>query len=276
MRNSSELAREFLSRGRSETCLVIDMHGHLGAFSGIYLPKAQAHRMLDTMDHCGVSAIVCSSHSALVDQERGNQEMAQVVKEHPGRFYGYRVVNPNYPEAARREVDRFRQDPGFVGFKFHPDQHSYRLSGDGYAPALECAQEHGLIVLTHTWGHSEYDSPRMIPPLAEKYSHVTFIMGHSGYGEWEPALAAARDYENVYLDLCAAYRVNGIIGRMVEEVGSGKILFGTDLPWFDPHWAIGSVCFSRISDEDRCRILHRNAERLLAPFLISGPSGQPR
>lgn len=264
MNHSSALAKEFLSRGRSESCPVIDMHGHYGPFWGICLPKPYAQGMLDSMDRCGVSATACSSHSALVDQERGNQEMAQVVKDNPGRFYGYRVVNPNYPQPARREVDRFPQDPGFVGFKFHPDQHSYRLTGEGYSPALEYAEEHRLIVLTHTWGHSEYDGPRMIPPLAEKYPHVTFIMGHSGYGEWEPAFAAAKEHDNVYLDLCAAYRVNGIIERMVREVGAQKILFGTDLPWFDPHWAIGSVCFSRITDQDRHAILHGNAERILA------------
>jgi hypothetical protein len=264
--NSSVLAGEFVARGRSESCSVIDMHGHYGPFWGIYLPKPYADGMLDSMDLCGVSATVCSSHSALVDQERGNREMAEVVKQHPGRFYGYRVVNPNYPKQAAKEVERYPEDAGFLGFKFHPDQHSYPLTGEGYVPALQYAEAHRLVVLTHSWGHSEYDGPKLVQQVAERYPQVTLIMGHSGYGEWDAAFAAARDCSNVYLDLTAAYRVNGIIARMVKEVGSQKVLFGTDLPWFDPHWAIGSVCFSRITDEDRHNILHRNAERLMAPF----------
>ena len=36
------------------------------------------------------------------------------------------------------------------------------------------------------------------------------------------------------------------------------------------HYGIGAICFSRITDEDRHDILHRNAERLLEPFLAGG------
>ena len=267
MRNDSAIANEFLAHGRSESCPIIDMHGHYGAFMAIYFPKPYAEQMLDSMDRAGVIAIVCSSHSGLCDQERGNREMAEVVKRHPGRFYGYRVINPNYPEAALREVKRFPDDPGFIGFKFHPSQHSYPITGKHYAPALEYANEHRLIVLSHTWGHSEYDGPKLVAEVAKKHPKAIIIMGHSGYGEWDTAFAVAREHENVYLDLCAAYRLNGVITRMVKEVGSHKIVFGTDQPWFDPHCCAGAVCFSRIADDDRRNIFHRNAERLMRPFM---------
>jgi hypothetical protein len=242
------------------------MHGHYGTFSGIYFPNPYAEQMLESMDRAGVAVIVCSSHSALCDQERGNREMAEVVRKYPGRFYGYRAINPNHPEAAAREIARFPEDPGFVGFKFHPSGHKYPITGDRYAPALEYANEHRLILLTHSWGQSQYDGPKLIAEVAPKYPQVMVIMGHSGYGEWEVAFAAAREHENVYLDLCAAYRVNGVVERMVKEVGSHKIVFGTDQPWFDPHYCAGSVCFSHITDEDRHNIMHRNAEKLMGPF----------
>ena len=44
---------------------------------------------------------------------------------------------------------------------------------------------------------------------------------------------------------------------------------GTD--WFDCNRGVGSVCFCGITDEDRHDMLHRNAERLLAPLIGSGP-----
>jgi predicted TIM-barrel fold metal-dependent hydrolase len=202
-----------------------------------------------------------------VEAERGNAEMAQVIREHPDRFYGYRVVNPNYPKEVEAEVARFGDDGGFVGFKFHPDGHSYPITGQHYKPALEYAEEHRLIVLSHTWGESSYDSPAMLAEVAAAYPSVTFLMGHSGYGQWDAALAAAREHANVYLELTAAYEVGGLIERMVEEVGSEKVVFGTDLPWFDPHFAIGAVCFSHIAEEDRRNILRGNAERLLGRFV---------
>lgn len=269
MKNPSAIAREFMERGRSEACPVIDMHGHYGPFGGIYFPLPYAEGMLGTMDRCGVACIVCSSHGALAEAEAGNAEMARVIGEHPGRFYGYRVVNPNYPEEVAAEVERFSRGSGFVGFKFHPDTHEYRITGEHYRPALEYAQEHRLLVLSHTWGDSQYDSPRMFGEVAGRYPEATFLMGHSGFGEWGSALAVAAERENVCLELTAAYRVGGLIERMVREVGSHKVIFGTDLPWFDPHFGIGAVCFSRIGEEDRHNILHRNAERLLKPFLRS-------
>jgi predicted TIM-barrel fold metal-dependent hydrolase len=45
------------------------------------------------------------------------------------------------------------------------------------------------------------------------------------------------------------------------------MLFGTDLPWFDPHHAIGALLSADISDEDRHNICHCNAEKLLARFV---------
>jgi uncharacterized protein len=263
VRNDSVIAREFLTHGRSDSCPIVDMHGHYGTFAGIYFPNPYADRMQQSMDRAGVKAIVCSSHLAMSDQALGNRELAQALREHPGRFYGYRIINPHYPEVAKQEVERYPLDPGFVGFKFHPDGHSYPITGSGYEYALSYANEQQLLVLTHSWGESKFDSPHMVAEVAKKYPQVTFIMGHAGYGEWDIAFAAAREHSNIYLDLCAAYRVNGIIARMVNEVGSHKIVFGTDQPWFDPHACAGSICYSRITDEDRRNICYRNAEKLL-------------
>jgi len=50
---------------------------------------------------------------------------------------------------------------------------------------------------------------------------------------------------------------------MVMKASSKKMVFGTDMPWYSPHYAAGAVLLARIDDEARHDILHRNAERLL-------------
>jgi len=264
--NVSPLIKEFLEKGRSESCPVIDMHVHLGPFQGIYFPNPWPEDMIRTMDRCGVKMVVSSSHAALIDS-RENVKMAEVVKKHPDRFRAYWVINPNYPERIDKEIVKFSKMEGFVGLKFISDYHRYPLTSPRYEAALKYANEHKLLVLMHTWGNSAFDSPALVEKLAGKYSEVTFLMGHSGYGEWEKSIQIARDYPNVYLELTAAYAVNGVIDWMVKEDGSNKIVFGTDLPWFDPHYGIGCVLFSRITDKDRHNILHRNAEELLKHYL---------
>jgi len=103
--------------------------------------------------------------------------------------------------------------------------------------------------------------------MAERYSHVKLLLGHSCHPDWDAAVRLAQDFPNVYLELTAVFDDRGVLEKFVREVGSGRLLFGTDLPWFDPHHAIGVLLSADITDEDRHNICHRNAESLLAPFL---------
>lgn len=267
MKNPSALAETFLRDGKVDDCPVIDCHAHYGLYQGIYFPKVTPEAMVDTLDRCGVRLIVASSHAALVDADRGNQEMADVIQRFPTRFRGYLGLNPNYPDQLQRQLDRYDELGGFVGLKFLSDYHRYPITGDHYLPALAFAEERGLPILMHTWGGSAYDSPQLVAELAERHPTVRLLMGHSGHGDWEGAINTAREHENVYLELCAAYAVRGVIDAFVNAVGSERVLFGTDLPWFDPHYGIGCVMMARISDDDRHNILHRNAERLFGEAL---------
>lgn len=285
--NPSPIVREYVERGRSDTCPIIDMHGHIGPFPGAYLPAAPLDKMKESLARAGVKRIVCCPHEALLgDLERGNALMQEVIDNDPELFSGYWGVNPNHPEALAGASKKFEQAHGFVGFKLLPDYHAYPLTGSAYAPVLEYAQDRQLLVLVHTWGGSPFNSPQQLEDMAKKYPNVTFIMGHSGYGDWETSVRVAREAPNVYLDLTAVYvahdfamfpfgsgtpvplasclHVNGIIEYIVEHASSKKIVFGTDMPWYSPHYAAGAVLFARISDEAREDILFRNAEQLLA------------
>ena len=158
--NSSPIAQEYLETGRSTACPIIDMHGHVGPFYGCYLPSSPLERMRHRLKHCGVRRIVCSHHSALAcDAQRGNALMQEIVSQHPGEFLGYWVINPNYPDAIERDLHSFDRLTGFVGLKFWPDYHLVPVNSPKYAPALEYADAHGLLVLVHTFGESPFDAP---------------------------------------------------------------------------------------------------------------------
>lgn len=284
--NPSPIAREYVAEGRSETCPIIDMHGHLAPLGGSYLPCAPIDGMRRALERAGVQRIVCAPHEALYgDPDRGNRLMQDTIDRHPDQFLGYWSVNPNLAESTVRAGKDIAKARGFVGFKFLPDYHCYPVTGDGYRPALDYADAHKLLVLVHTWGGSPYDSPKQLAEVAERHPGAVFLMGHSGYGDWNTSVAVARDHGNVYLELTAVYaahdfanmpggsgsprpfasclHVNGVIEYMAEHATSKKIVFGTDLPWYSPHYAAGAVLFAHITDEARHDILHRNAERLL-------------
>jgi uncharacterized protein len=259
----SPLAAEFLHTGKAAGCPVIDAHTHYGPFQGIYFPRPGADGMMEIMDRAGVRLCISAPHSALAEPRRGNPTIVEVAQAHPGRFLAYLSVNPNYPGELAQDVAALEQrDPAVVGIKMHPGWHNYPLSGPKYAPAFEWAQANGFPILSHTWGKDANCGPQEVRKVAERYPDVPFLMGHSCFGEFDQAIELATTFPNVYLELCAAYRVSGLIEKMVEVAGSDKVLFGSDLPWFDEHFGIGCIVMSHISDADRRNILYRNAERV--------------
>jgi len=264
MKERSKLWEEFYAKGRVEDCPVYDLHGHMGSFSGAYLPRADADSMIAAMDRAGVRMLVFSSHAALSSPDIGNATAIAAVRRFPGRLRAYCAVNPNYPDIVEAEVagfDRYRDV--YVGFKFLSDYHGIAITDARYEPAWQFADERGLLILLHTWGHSQFDGPEPIRKVAEKYRRVKILLGHSCHGEWQKAIDLANDFPNVYLELTAIPDERGVLEMFVEKAGSQKLLFGTDSPWFNHHYYIGAICGAGITDEDRRNVFCRNAEKLL-------------
>ncbi|NLG26705.1 MAG: amidohydrolase family protein, partial [Chloroflexi bacterium] len=187
----------------------------------------------------------------------------EVTARYPGRWYAYLTYDPHDAATGRRELELYDERTSYAGIKLHPTFHQTPITDAAYRPALEFAAARRLLVLSHTWGGSAYDSPAHIAQLAERFPEVTFLCGHSGHGQFAECMDVARRFANVYLELTAAYAVRGVIEAMVEQVGAHKVVLGYDLPWFDPHYAIGCVVMAHISEAARRAILRDNALRLL-------------
>ena len=269
MIGDSALAREFWAHGKSASCPIYDMHGHMGAHAPIYFPRGDTADMIRTMDECGVRILVFSHHVALFfSPELGNRLAVEAVRRYPDRLRAYCSVNPNYPEQLEADLETFEAHSDvYVGLKFLSDYHGLPLTHEAYRPAWAYADERELLILAHTWGGSEYDGEDVVREVAERYPRVKFLLGHSCHGAWDEAVQLARDFPNVYLELTAVFDDRGALEKFAHEAGSERMLFGTDLPWFDPHQAVGALLSAHISDEDRHNICHRNAERLLARFV---------
>jgi predicted TIM-barrel fold metal-dependent hydrolase len=268
MIGDSELAREFWQVGKSEACPIYDMHGHMGDWPAIYFPRGDTDDMIRTMDECGVRMLLFSHHLGFFAPNLGNAPAIEAVRRYPDRLRAYCIINPNYPERAEADLASFEAHADvYVGFKFLASYHRVSLADERYQPAWEYANERELLVLIHTWGKDPFCGPAVVRPLAERYPRVKLFLAHSCHGEWDEAVALAQDFPNVYLELTAVFDDRGMLEKFVAEAGSDRMLFGTDLPWFDPHQAVGALLSAHITDQDRHNICHRNAERLLAPFV---------
>jgi uncharacterized protein len=265
----SNLKEAFYSEGKLADCPVYDLHGHMGAFAGISFPRPEATGMVAAMDRAGVKLLVFCHHGALFTPDIGNAANIEAVRRYPHRLRAYCGINPNYQAVTESDIATYDEFPHvYVGIKMLADYHGYALTDERYRLAWEKADRDELLVLIHTWGGSKYDGPEVVRAVAERYPRAKILMGHSCHGEWDKAISLVQQFPNVHFELCAVLDERGVLERFVGEAGSDRILFGTDLPWFNHHYYIGSVLGADIDDEDRHNILHRNAERLLARYAI--------
>jgi predicted TIM-barrel fold metal-dependent hydrolase len=262
----SRLARNILSM-EPVGCEIFDCHAHIGTFVKQYIPfEASAAALVAMMDHLGIG-FTCISHnlSAAEDVLTGNRLACEAACQYPGRLGVYLGFNPNLPiDAGLHDLKRHAEGPGVVGIKLHPAAHQTTTADPRYRPALAFAQEHRLIVLSHTWGITDIKG---IDDMAGEYPDVPLLMGHSGGYEFAAnyeAMRVARDRPNAYFDLCLSGMFEGVVEEYVHEAGAGKVLFGSDDGFMDPRANLGRVLFARITDPEKEMILGANLKRLLA------------
>jgi hypothetical protein len=236
----------------------------MGIWKGIYFPHAEPAQMVESMDHAGVQLVVFSHHAALSSPDVMNRMSVASARAHPARLRAYCAIHPFYPRMAEAELASYDSYADvYVGLKLHGDMHGAAYTDQRYAPAWEFADRRELPVLVHSWGTSPNDGTAVMRAIAERYPRVKLILGHSLHDLWGDAVAMARQFPRVYLDLCAVLdERTGVLERFVGEAGSERVLFGTDIPWFDFHYSIAGVVAAEIAEADMRNILSLNARKL--------------
>src|SRR3972149_12321252 len=112
--------------------LVIDCHGHLGAWHLTHMPKKSLREMIEAMDPLGIDKLCLSPFlGCFCDFRRGNDELGEAIKKYPPRLIGQMTVNPHYPDEILPELERGGRAYGVRMLKIHPFCHDYPVDGEG-------------------------------------------------------------------------------------------------------------------------------------------------
>ena len=86
-----------------------------------------------------------------------------------------------------------------------------------------------------------------------------------GMMNWERVLYYIKDVKNIYFDTayCASFMPDEMFMEMFKAYGEDRILFGSDLPWSNPHSEINMIDRMPISDSAKEKIFYKNAVELL-------------
>lgn len=158
---------------------------------------------------------------------------------------------------------------GARGIKLHPAVQLVRPDADRAMRIYRACAEHQLPLFFHC-------GPVDIEPRLGRYlsqvrhyeraiaenPRTTFVLGHSGALQFEEGLALARRYGNVWLELAS----QGLpaVRRILESADPGRILWGTDWPFYHQAMGLAKLLLATDGDETlRRQVLSGNARRLL-------------
>ena len=183
------------------------------------------------------------------------------------KFVCFGSVHPWRRDPAR-ELDR-QIAMGARGIKVHPavqlvkpdDRRAialYGLCGDRGIPVFwHC----GPVNIEPPLGRYLSQVRHYEKAIAEN-PHTTFVLGHSGALQLDTALEYANRYSNVWLEI-ASQSVSAV-RRLVDEAPTGRLMFGSDWPFYPQAIGLAKVCIATEGNEPARRaLLHENAARLL-------------
>jgi len=253
----------------------IDVHGHYGIYTqenaGIKneLMTGGPEVVVDRARRARVQVTVVSPLLGLMprgkaDAAAGNEEAATVVARWP-ELRQWVVVDPRQPQTFDQAREMLTQ-PWCVGIKVHPEEHEYPITEHGRS-LFELAAELRTVIITHSG--EERSLPSDFVQFANDFPTVRLILAHLGCGfDGDPghqvrAVQSSR-HGNVFVDTSSA---SGITANLLEwavrQIGSDRILFGTDTPLYSAPMQRARIDHAEIADQDKRKILHDNAVRLL-------------
>lgn len=197
------------------------------------------------------------------DAVTGNRLGIEIAERIPG-VYLWAVVNPLQPETYAQAAELLKREKCF-GIKVHPEEHRYPITRHG-AEIYEFAAKHHAVIETHSG--EEWSMPEDFCEFANRYPEVTTIVSHLGCGwdgDFRHQIRAVQNSKNsnVFTDTSSAQSLNcNLIEIAVSEIGSERILFGTDSGCYFSPSQRARIDHARITDQDKMNILYRNGLRL--------------
>lgn len=208
---------------------------------------------------------------AIFDPAKSSKEYTtELRRQYPDRFFYLEIFNPAGGEAHVRQLQESLIDPACVGIKIHPVSHKIPADDDSYAVIYDIAAKAGKPIMTHSWEVSDYNPeqykshPDRFRRHLKNFRRTPFVLGHAGGrpSAFDATVKVCSDFQNVYVDLSGDYIHNGMVDAFAAAIGSGRMIFGTDVDWIDPRCGLAIVLGSGLSDENLADILRFNAERV--------------
>jgi predicted TIM-barrel fold metal-dependent hydrolase len=152
----------------------------------------------------------------------------------------------------------------------HPEDHHCPVTDSRYNPLWKLAQSGDIPILSHTWNpdvpskYQRFADALLFEDIIRRYPRLRIILGHAGAKDYyyPQVLRMLKRHpdKKLFLDIAGDVLYRGMLESMIREVGSRRILFGTDIPWMDPVFTLSYVRDADIEAGQKRDIFYNNAK----------------
>ena len=252
----------------------VDTNISVGHWPFRHLPAAEPAALVKALAKYGVTEAWVGSFEGLLHKDLAgvNARLADICRGQTGvRLVPFGSVNPRWPD-WHDDVRRCAEEHRMPGIRVHPNYHGYKLTDPLFAKLLSLATERKMVVqLVVQMEDVRTQHPLIIVPPVDLKPLAGFVTKTPGLrlqilnapidvaGELIVPLARSGQ---VYFDFAMHEGVRGL-GRLRDQVGPERALFGSHFPLF--HWQAAALKIREtgLSDADARAIMSTNARALL-------------
>ncbi|MCG3197900.1 MAG: hypothetical protein GHCLOJNM_02394 [bacterium] len=257
--------------------MIVDINSYFGTWPYWAMEGTDVGSVLRNMDRCGIDkAFVCSLRGVFMDPAEGNAETLAAVERHADRLLPALTYSP-YASGRDRYAEELSACPARM-VKLFPLNHSYDPLEEPFIEELLnwCGEHRVPVLIPHrlvmSWRFPTFPVAK-IGALAEKHPNATFILGSINYlFELQSASDVLRRRPNTLVETSAMMAFEEI-RKVSEEIGAHRLLHGSCNPLQIPAVGPLKVRTAEIPEEQKERILWRNAGEI---FDFAGQEGIPK
>ena len=190
-----------------------------------------------------------------------NDFISGLCNEHE-EFTGLGTLHPDM-DNIDEEIDRIIS-LGLKGIKLHPDTQGFNADCENAFKIYEKIQGR-LPLLIHA-GDYRYDfsHPSRIANIVDTFPNLTVVAAHlGGWSIFEQAVPFMKDLK-CYMDISSVmpFIPEEKVSELINLYGADRLMFGSDFPMWNPVKEYESFMKFDLTDEQREKILWRNAAKV--------------
>jgi predicted TIM-barrel fold metal-dependent hydrolase len=241
--------------------LYIDVHCHIGTTitydpavgqtTGRCLARMAATGVVSAV--VGPTAVGSSQVRGVLDTKDQNGIIVRACRQFPDRFpIGLALIELRHGQVGVDALEETLVEGGLKGIMWHPSGMTFERQ---LYPFLEVASLGGGLCLLH-------ESAARTATYAQRFPNLVFIV-HAGV---EEEFELCKPLDNVWFEIVQrpiGSKSDWDLPQLINELGSERILFGTDLPYYDYRILQAQLEAADIDETTRDRIAFHNAVTLI-------------